>query len=106
MTALCALFLCLSLSVSAYVDADGGGHGITASGARTRPGTAACGPSFPFGMLFLVDGQPYICLDRGSAITDGYLDLWVADEGAAWQWGRRQMTVVVKSHERRNPPQW
>ena len=95
MNLLCALFACLSMSVSAYTDADGAGHGITASGAKTRPGIAACGPSFPFGTILLVGAKWYVCMDRGSAITDGHLDVWHQDEDAAWQWGRKELLVVV-----------
>ena len=78
------------MSVSAYAD-----HGYTASGAWTRQGVAACGPSFPFGTMFLVAGKWYACMDRGGLVTDGHLDLWVADEDAAWEWGRVILQVGV-----------
>ena len=90
MNALCTLLACLTMSVSAYAD-----HGITASGAWTRQGVAACGPSFPFGTLFVVQGRPYVCMDRGSLVTDGHLDLWHSSEDAAWEWGRQSLTVGV-----------
>jgi 3D (Asp-Asp-Asp) domain-containing protein len=93
--ALCAFLVCLTVSVSAYTNADGAGHGITASGARTRPGIVACGPSWPFGTVFLVAGRAMVCMDRGSAITDGHIDVWMAAEDAAWTWGRRTLTVGV-----------
>jgi 3D (Asp-Asp-Asp) domain-containing protein len=79
-----------SLSVSAYAD-----YGITASGAITREGGAACGPSFAFGTAFIVNGQTYVCTDRGGLVTDGHVDLFMADKDAAWEWGRRQLPVII-----------
>ncbi len=95
MTALCAILMCLSLSVSAYSNADGAPpyEGLTASGAQTTRGIAACGPAFPFGTVMLVGGRLVVCLDRGGAITNGHLDLYM-EEGAK-QWGRRVLPVVV-----------
>jgi 3D (Asp-Asp-Asp) domain-containing protein len=86
-----------TMSVSAYTNAGGAPpyQGLTASGQYTRPGICACGPSFPFGTIFVVSGKWYVCQDRGSAITDGHLDLWVGEDEEAWAWGRRQMQVVV-----------
>jgi 3D (Asp-Asp-Asp) domain-containing protein len=85
------------MSVSAYTNAGGAPpyQGLTASGQYTREGFAACGPSFPFGTVFIIDGRGYICQDRGGAITDGHLDLWMADEAAAVGWGRQTLPVIV-----------
>jgi 3D (Asp-Asp-Asp) domain-containing protein len=90
------VFACLTLSVSAYVNETGAPPfaGLTASGAYTAPGVAACGPSFPFGMVFYVPGHgAVICLDRGGAITDKHLDLYMAE--GAWEWGRRELPVMI-----------
>jgi 3D (Asp-Asp-Asp) domain-containing protein len=86
-----------TFSVSAYTNAGGAPpfEGLTASGQYTREGFAACGPSFPFGAYFLVAGKWYICQDRGGEITDGHLDLWMADEAAALEWGRQEKWVIV-----------
>jgi 3D (Asp-Asp-Asp) domain-containing protein len=86
-----------SMSVSAYVNSGGAPpyQGLTASGQYTREGFAACGPSFPFGTVFIIDGRGYICQDRGGAITDGHLDLWMADEASALEWGRQEKWVIV-----------
>lgn len=94
MTALCTLFLCLSMSVSAYSDT-----GITASGAWTRSGYAACGPSFPFGTAMVVKGRAYLCADRGGLVTDRHLDLFTYDEEAALSFGRQELPVVVIRQE-------
>jgi 3D (Asp-Asp-Asp) domain-containing protein len=95
MNALCAFLVCLTVSVSAYTNADGAGHGITASGVRTREGIVACGPSWPFGTVVLLAGRAMVCMDRGSAITDGHIDVYMTDEADAWQFGRRTLTAGV-----------
>ena len=79
------------LSISAYAD-----HGNTASGVQAQPLTGACGPSFPFGTRFhLPDGRVITCTDRGRLVTDGHLDIWVADREAAIAWGRQVQRVGV-----------
>lgn len=83
----------LTVSASAYTNADGAGHGITASGARTRPGIVACGPSWPFGTILLIGAKWYVCMDRGSEIGYQNIDVYMADEADAWEFGRREMTV-------------
>ena len=35
-----------------------------------------------FGTVFIVDGVVYVCQDRGSAITDGHLDMDTSEEAA------------------------
>ena len=68
----------LSFSVSAYTDANGmPPWGITASGVQTRDGICACGPSYDFGTLFIVGEKLFVCRDRGGAISDQHLDLWI-----------------------------
>ncbi len=106
---LLALLLCLrllgfnaetqTLSVSAYTNS-GGAHpyeGLTASGEYTKEGFAACGPSYSFGTLFFVPPLErwFVCKDRGSAITDGHLDLWFATEDEALELGRRDLEIIV-----------
>jgi 3D (Asp-Asp-Asp) domain-containing protein len=107
MTAALALLLSLrmmgipaevrSMSVSAYTNQCGlpPYQGLTASGQQTREGVAACGPSFPYGTYLLVGAKWVVCQDRGGAITDGHLDLWMSTEAEALEWGRKQMDVVV-----------
>jgi len=87
------------MSVSAYTNS-GGVHpyeGLTASGAYTREGVAACGPSYAFGTLFFVPslGRWFVCQDRGGAITDANLDLWFASEDEALEWGRQGLEVII-----------
>lgn len=91
-------------SVSAYTNmCVPANNGLTASGQRTRPGIAACGPGLAFGTRILLEtGQVVECWDRGGAITDGHLDVWLpldADgtEGTALRMGRREMVGVIIS---------
>ena len=90
-----------TMSVSAYDNASGmPPWGVTASGARTAPGVAACGPDLEFGTLLIsIDGATplvaYRCLDRGGAIDEGYADLWMASEAEALRWGRRNIRFAI-----------
>ena len=86
-----------TFSVSAYTNRTGAPpyQGLTASGEYTRPGVAACGPSYSFGTFLLVDAKWYVCADRGGAITDGHLDLWFQEDEGAWAWGRQTLNVLV-----------
>ena len=85
------LLLWVSLSISAYAV-----HGTTASGHPTRPGVAACGRSYPFWTQFVLpDGTVRTCLDRGGLVTNGHLDVWVADYTTAIQLGRKNGRVGV-----------
>lgn len=96
-----------TFDVSAYWDGDGMyPFGITASGVPTAPGIVACGPAFPFGTLFVsVDGDmPHAadrCFDRGGAIHDGRIDVWMESRAAALRFGRRnvRMWVVVQEED-------
>jgi 3D (Asp-Asp-Asp) domain-containing protein len=89
-----------TMSVSAYCNdtraADDPLYGVMASGERTEHGAVACGPSYPFGTLVAVPGWGWgVCMDRGGAITDGHLDLWMDSEEAALRWGRQELEVSV-----------
>jgi 3D (Asp-Asp-Asp) domain-containing protein len=94
MNPLCALLLCVTLSVSAYSDV-----GPTRWGGWERPagpGIAACGPTWRPGTIVLVPGAgAFVCMDTGGLVTDKHLDIWVASEADAWAWGRQTLTVVV-----------
>lgn len=81
-------------------------YGITASGAHVKEGvTIACPPSMPFGTHVYIpyfaqqagDNGIRVCQDRGSAITDGKLDVYMSDLDKALEFGRRALEVVVLS---------
>lgn len=86
------------MSVSAYTNADGAWpyQGLTASGVYAVPGVAACGPGYPFGTLVWAPGHGWLtCLDRGPAITNDHIDVWMEDRGAAIEWGRQRLHVLI-----------
>ncbi len=76
-------------------------NGLTASGAMTHVGVAACGPGLAFGTrILLQDGRLVTCWDRGGLISDSYLDIWVpldidGTETTALRLGRREMVGVI-----------
>jgi 3D (Asp-Asp-Asp) domain-containing protein len=87
----------LTMSVSSYTNDCGAGLGMTYSGTQTRPGVAACPDSLYLRTLY-VPGTPerwYTCLDKGSAVTEGFMDLWMEREADALEWGRRDLMVLV-----------
>jgi len=70
--------------------------GLTASGARTRPGTVAADTSIlPFGTIVYVEGYGYGRVeDRGGAIKGNCLDLWFPSHNEALVWGRKKNVQV------------
>ena len=73
------------------------GYGITASGEEVRAGhTLACPPSLPFGTVIAIEGVgERVCTDRGSAITEGRLDVYMADLEDAISFGRQALEVTI-----------
>lgn len=77
-------------------------YGVTASGAYVEEGrTCACPPSIPFGTEIYVPAldTTYTCEDRGAAITEGHLDLYMEDLDAALQFGRQELEVIIIMEE-------
>lgn len=86
-------------SVSAY----------TATGNRTASGawpeayyTVAAGPSIPMGSLVYIpyfanysNGGWFIVQDRGGAITDGHIDVYMDTEAECRNFGRRNLEVYI-----------
>lgn len=92
----------LTLIVTAYVPGAGGINGGLTGAHCYRGecrvlevGDCACGPSFEFGVVFIVDGKPYICYDRGYAIGNYNIDLVYPNLESAYAWGRRTRQVEV-----------
>jgi len=87
------------LVLTAYTSHDTGmrGDGVTASGEHASNGVAACGPEYEFGTVFVAPalGLEVTCLDRGSAISDGNLDIWMQERGDALEFGVQRATVIV-----------
>ncbi len=98
----------ITMTITAYTDCDPGMRcdGIMASGIKTFDGAAACGPAWPFWTVLFVPALPksLVCLDRGSAITDHHLDIWMKDRHQALAFGVRQATVWVLPHTKEKRP--
>lgn len=73
-------------------------YGITASGKKAQEGrTLACPKSLPFGTKVHIPyfNKTFICEDRGGAITEGKLDVYMDDLNKAKEFGRRKLKVKV-----------
>lgn len=74
------------------------GYGITASGSSVKENqTIACPASLDFGTKIHIPalGNTYTCEDRGSAITSGYLDVYMEDLDDALAFGRQDLEVQI-----------
>jgi 3D (Asp-Asp-Asp) domain-containing protein len=71
--------------------------GITASGARARPGTLAADTSrYPFGTVIHVPGYGFGRVeDRGGGIKGDHIDLYFRTHSQAQAWGRRRLKVKI-----------
>lgn len=72
-------------------------YGVTASGVRTKTGhTIACPPSMAFGTRLNIEGVGVrTCEDRGGAITEGHIDLYVAGVSEARSFGRQRLKAEI-----------
>ena len=78
-------------------------YGITASGERVREWhTVAAGKELPFGTNIYIpyfadkpNGGVFTVQDRGSAIKRDCIDVYIADNAACWEFGRRELEVWV-----------
>jgi 3D (Asp-Asp-Asp) domain-containing protein len=77
------------------------GYGITASGETVRENyTLACPPSLPFGQRLEIEGVgERVCTDRGGAIKEGRLDVYIAEIEEARQFGRQWLNVRILEAE-------
>lgn len=96
-----------TMNVTAY-SLDGGAYspdspyyGMTASGAFVSPWyTVAAGPSIPFGTRVYIpyfknypNGGVFVVQDRGGAVGDGNLDIYMESTSDAWTFGRQNLEV-------------
>ncbi|MEH7736859.1 3D domain-containing protein [Bacillus pumilus] len=72
-------------------------YGVTASGVRTKTGhTIACPPSMAFGTQLNIEGIGIrTCEDRGGAITEGHIDLYVEGVSEARSFGRQRLKAEI-----------
>jgi 3D (Asp-Asp-Asp) domain-containing protein len=73
------------------------GYGITASGTKVTEGrTIACPPSLQFGSKLNIEGVGLrVCEDRGGAIKEGHLDLYISNVNAALSFGKKKLRVEI-----------
>lgn len=84
------------MSVSAYTYSGGVGNGhFTASGEPVHVGIVAAGPAYPFGTKLLINGQLYVVKDRGSAIDNQSLDVFMPTEQQCIQFGRQYLPITI-----------
>lgn len=74
------------------------GYGITASGERVKAKeTLACPRSIPFDTEVYIPhfDDVYVCKDRGGAIKNGKLDVYMKSLSKAKRFGRRELPVLI-----------
>ena len=74
------------------------GYGITASGEKVQEHhTIAAGPSIPFGTKIYIPEfmKTFVVEDRGGAITDNHLDIYMERLEDAKKFGRKDIYVFV-----------
>jgi 3D (Asp-Asp-Asp) domain-containing protein len=73
------------------------GYGITASGEHVQSNyTLACPPSMAFGTRLEIEGVgKRVCTDRGSAIKEGRIDVYIPKLKDALTFGRQWLNVRI-----------
>lgn len=74
-------------------------YGVTASGAHVKENhTIACGPEHEFGTEIYIPyfDTTFTCEDRGGAIKEGYIDVYIPSLVDALEFGRRDLEVIVR----------
>jgi 3D (Asp-Asp-Asp) domain-containing protein len=77
------------------------GYGITARGEHVQSNyTLACPPSMAFGTRLEIEGVgERVCTDRGGAIKEGRLDIYIPKLKDALAFGRQQLKVQIMEAE-------
>jgi 3D (Asp-Asp-Asp) domain-containing protein len=73
------------------------GYGITASGTKATAGRTIAAPeSIPFGTKVYIEGiGTRVVEDRGGAIADGHIDVFVNDVNTARSLGKQTLLVEI-----------
>ncbi|RXZ78063.1 hypothetical protein EBB07_28830 [Paenibacillaceae bacterium] len=77
-------------------------YGKTASGKKVKPNhTLACPKSMPFGTKVFIPyfDNTFVCEDRGGAITEGKLDVYMVKKIDAKKFGRKKNLEVIVYYE-------
>lgn len=76
--------------------------GKTASGTIVKEGrTASCPPSLKFGTRITIPelNETYVCEDRGAAIKEGRIDIYIENLRKARAFGKKTLKVIVSKLE-------
>ena len=89
------------MKITAYTKNDKGmnGKGITANGERVKEGvTIAADKSIPFGTEIYIPelGETYTVTDRGGAIHDNRLDMYMEKRKDAMEFGVQHLEVIIR----------
>ncbi len=89
-----------TVNASAYTaaaDECGKSDGITASGLKVKEErTIACPSQFPLGTKIKIKGMGnYVCEDRGGAIKNNHIDIYMKTKKEAFAFGRRNLIAEV-----------
>jgi 3D (Asp-Asp-Asp) domain-containing protein len=73
------------------------GYGVTASGTKATEGRTVAAPkSIPFGTKVYIEGiGTRVVEDRGGAIADGHIDIFVSDVNVARRLGKQTLLVEI-----------
>lgn len=89
----------VKMEISAYtasIDECGKDDGITASGKKVRPGMLAAGRNLPFGTKLYIEGYGIVVVeDRGGAIHERAIDIYMETKKEAFEWGRQFRKVYI-----------
>ena len=93
----------MNMEITAYTssaDECGKDDGITASGEFVRRGIVATDSSIPFGTILYIEGVGEVVVkDRGGAITEDRVDLYVPTKDEAFNFGRQTKKVYFIGSE-------
>jgi len=83
--------------VTGYCNATGAPpfEGMTASGVQTNGFTMACPPEMEFGTVIIMDGEVFVCMDRGPAIEKNRVDRWFPTCVEAIGWGKQEKRIII-----------
>ena len=93
----------VTLNASAYCAASCGGNTRTSSGATASAWyTVAAGSAYPVGTVIYIpyfankpNGGWFVVQDRGGAITNNHLDVWMDSMGECLSFGRRSLQCYI-----------
>jgi 3D (Asp-Asp-Asp) domain-containing protein len=90
-------FMINASAYTAAADECGKSDGITASGLKVKEKhTIACPPAFPLGTKIKIENYGvYVCEDRGGAIKNNHIDVYMKTKKEAFAFGRRSLLAEV-----------